>query len=472
MNYEQNEPKIDKIINNYGYRWLIWKNFLICFIVLACEGFHNTFFSDVIIPLKNYYHITNTEVQMISSIYFLFLGFGSLTTGYLTEKFKRTYILNISLGLIAVGHILTGLTSSLIVFFIARQIVAFFVGVAVPVSLNLLTEYLPIRHRSTVLSSVWVSYGIGQIYILLLMLWLMPQYETVYYQKTVLISSSLSILCFFLGLLLIQDSPRSLILNHHHYEAFEILEYMNDGQLNEEEKELIIAQVTSGSNKDIDVSIKEIFSKDMYKTTTLLMFIWIIFSIVFYGPSLISSLTMAHLGVEAEAGTNRDILIQQIIIVMLSSPNTMISGLISEIPWLGRNKTTILCMVIAVIFNILTIFNPKHYYLHFSLFFGFSAMSMNVNSTYSCEVYPTKVRDLAIGFLFFATRLGGFISQILYIYLHHWGIWVPYHVTNVLCLVTVVLVFFLPIETFGRPLDQEIKFTKLEEEIEEDAKKE
>jgi MFS family permease len=470
MKNENSEIIIDKIINSYGYGWIIWKNFLICFIILGVEGFHNTYFGNVIIPLKSFYQIEDKEIQIISSIYFLFLGIGSYSTGYLTEKFKRNYILNTSMGFIAFGHVLMGATSNLIVFFVARLIIAYFLGVAVPVSLNLLTEYLPINHRSTVLTSVWLSYGIGQVYIVLLMLWIMPEYETAYFQKTVLISSSLSIFGFIIGFLLMQDSPRSLILNNYNKEAFEILEYMNNGPLSENEKEIVIAQIKSGSNKDMDIKISNVFSKDFFTTTLLLTFIWIICSIIFYGPNLIYSLTMKELEIEEFKGTNRDIIIQQIKIILISSPSTVIGGLLSEVHWLGRNKATNICVAIAIIFNFLTIYNHQNYYIHFSMFNGFTAMAFNINNTYSCEIYPTKVRDLAIGFLFAATRVGGFISQILYIYLNQVGTWAPYHFTTGLCVVIMVLIFLLPYETHGRPLDQEIAFEKLSEEVGEENK--
>jgi len=68
-------------------------------------------------------------------------------------------------------------------------------------------------------------------------------------------------------------------------------------------------------------------------------------------------------------------------------------------------------------------------------------------------VYPTKIRDQAVGFLFFCTRIGGFSSQILYLYLNGIGIWYPYYFTIGFIIANFVLIYLLPFETYGQPLD-------------------
>jgi MFS family permease len=449
---------IDQIINNYGYGWYTWKTFIVVFFIISLEGFHLTFFGNMLIPLKQYYDMSDWHVQLISSLFFLAVGFGSISAGYFSNQFRRIYILYGVQFALALGHLLLGLSPNMEIFAVLRCIIGYCIGVAVPISLNLLTEYLPIHFRSIMLTGVWFGFVVGQLYNLILVLIIMPNYETNRYMAAILISSSLSIALFLVTLFVVRDSPRNLLLIDEDEEAFQILGELNNGRkLTEEQKQIIVAENKSGINTELQISLKEIFHHDLRKTSVLLIFIWLVNSLIIYGPMLVSSLTIRDLDIAQNDDSNRDIIIQQLIIVLVSSPSNIIGGFVSEIPWLGRTKTTILSFSLSIVFLILTIVNSTNYEYHFGVYLCFTLIAFNVNTTYSCEIYPTKVRDIAIGFLFFCTRVGGFLSQIIYIAINKLGIWVPYYVTIGLCCVNIVLVLLLPIETLDRPLDQDIE---------------
>jgi hypothetical protein len=232
---------------------------------------------------------------------------------------------------------------------------------------------------------------------------------------------------------------------------------MNNDKISIYDRDLIIQQVNAGSNKGLNVQMSDIFSKEWCFTTIILSTISIICFMIYSGMYLITSLTMKDIGIIEDHLVNRDIIAQQIIMVTLSSPYLFFAGLISEIHWLGRIKANGLCILVSLIFLILAVMNSHNYYIYMSLFYGFHTMSINIMTTYACEIYPTRIRDLALGFFLCLSRGGGgFISQILYIYLHQLGTWVPYYSTFVLLFLCVILVFLLPHETCGRPLDQNI----------------
>jgi AAHS family benzoate transporter-like MFS transporter len=447
---------IDRVINQYGYGWVVWKNFILSFLVLTLEGFHMTFFGNMIIPLKSFFHLKEKEIQIISSFFFIFCGMGSFFAGYLTERFQRVTIMNISLLTIAVCHFAMAFTRSSLAFTALSLVIGTNMGIVVPISFNLITEYLPIKNRSSVLTSVWLGYGFGQLYILIIMLLIMPNYETKELQLTLMLSSTLSIFTFLITFFWLKDSPRNLIQYGKNEEAFHILDSINGVKLSDYEKDLIISQTKGSVKEHEDVSISEMFSKELRMTSILLTFIWVLYAVVFYGPYLISSLTMHHLNQESITGTNRDIILKQITIGLLSLPSNALGGYISEIRFFGRNKTTNIFMLFSMVFNILIVANSANYEIYLGLYMALNAISMNVNNTYSCEIYPTRIRDIAIGFLFFVSKVGGGLSQFLYIYLHTIEIFLPYHVTTLLCSISVVLVYCLPIETYNRPLDVEI----------------
>jgi hypothetical protein len=266
-----------------------------------------------------------------------------------------------------------------------------------------------------------------------------------------------------------------LILYDENEKAFVILEELKGKTLTEREKEKVLDEVKQGANSHLKVGFKEIFyGKNMLLTSILLMFIWMIGAIVFYGPILIGTLTLKELNIQQKKDSN--IIVSQMFVNIIGFIGFLAAGPMSEIPALGRNKTTIIGVIVASIFNVLTIMFSEYYEIFFALFLTFLGIANNVNSSYSCEVYPTKIRDFAMGFLFFVTRIGGFISQILYVWLHNTSLWAPYHATIAFLIIYCAMVFFLPIETYYRPLDEEmdamdVKYTENDSETEHLKKK-
>jgi MFS family permease len=450
-------PVLEEIFLKYGYGPITLKTFFLVFIILSLEGVHLTYFGSLFIPIQKFYELTDNEMQIYSSLIFITVGLGSFSCGYLSDKFQRVHILLFFQFVVALSHFLIGTYKNIIFFTVLRAIIGYSLGIITPLSINLLTESLPIRFRAIALILVWLGFAIGQVFLLTIMLFIMPNFEVSHYPMTIMISSSLSFFSFILTLLFLKDSPRNLIINKQEDEAMEILEKLNGGKIDEELREKIIQQTKTGINEDLNVSIKELFHGELLRTSLLLTFIWLLNSVVNFGPFLITSLTMKGIGIEEAPIGNREIIIKQMWIACLGTTSNFLGGLLCESSYLGRNKANMLSSFGALIFSVCLFTIRSNFEILFGLYGAFAGMSFNITSTYSCEIIPTKIRDLAMGYFFFITRFGGFFSQILYLYLHHIGLWVPYHTTTALVGIYIILVFFLPIDTYHRPLDTEIK---------------
>jgi MFS family permease len=446
----ENTRLMDSIFNNYGYGWLTWKVYIITFFIISVEGFHLTFVNNMIISLKEFYQMEDSDIQLINSLFFLAIGLGSLATGYISRYFKRIKIIITFFFIIALIHISLAFVTNLIMFALLRLLLGICHGIGVPLSLNLLTEYLPIRMRSVMITNVWLGFSFGQLINLLLMYFIMPNNEPKYFQETVMYSSILSGSVFILLLLFLNDSPRNLILIGDTSKGFEILTTLNGKELTESEQETIINESDSNTNNQLNASLTEIFKPAFRRITVLLIMLWVINSILAYGPNLIISLTMKELGIHSD-----DLIINQIIICLICSPSNVIGGFVSEISFLGRNKTTVFSFAIMIVFNIILLIDHSNFQFYIGTIFFLLSIAFNVNNTYSCEVYPTKVRDLAIGFLFFCTRVGGFLSQILFIEFFKIYLWMPYYVTMGLAVLGIICVLLLPYDTYARELDKD-----------------
>jgi MFS family permease len=457
--YLKNEPSIpllDKFLEEKGYTLKTYKFIFIAFLMICIEGLHMSFFSSMLIPLQKYLLISEKSLGIISSLSFLGVGFGSLLSGLITQNFGRTRAINFFLFLNALSSLLCGVFNNYVIFAILRSVIGFSLGLIVPVTLSLLTECLPIKYRSLILTSIWLAFGIGGVYLLLLILFFMPNYEVNQVQSVLFLSSILPIISFIILILILEDSVRNYIITEKSDIAFQILEKDYGIKLTSENKKTIEYQLKHCSNSgDTGNLFTNLFRGQLLILTILLSLIWFIDSFVGYGTGIITSLTLKYLGV-VETEQNKQIIKNQIYINLISSIGNIMGGLLSELQHLGRNKTIIISFFISAVFLSIIPSFSKHYTLLFSITQFIWFIAMNVTTTYSCEVFPTSLRDKAIGFLFFMTRLGGFFSQYLFLIFNDLGIWVPYYISAALFFGLTFITFLMPIETYGRPLDLKI----------------
>jgi MFS family permease len=358
-------------------------------------------------------------------------------------------------------HNYYGILSKLYFLGILRFITGFFLGLMIPLSFNIVTECLPLKNRALVLTGIWTGFSFGFVLIHFIMLFAMPQLEASGLTATILNIALIVLIVLVTSVLFMEDSPRNLILRDEEDDAFKIIEKIVGHPLEASEKESIIQNIKSGLNSELSNEISEVFNPKFICLSLILSFIWVINSLVLYGPNLITSLTLKSLGQETNS-TNHQIIINQIIINVIGLPSSVLGGLICEIEFLGRKKSILTTSSLAILCLGVTILFPKTYTVSFGLFLALVSVTFDINSSYSCEVYQTKIRDRAVGFMFFSTRVGGVITQFLYLYLNSFGIWIAYYATIGFILVNLVLIFFLPFETYGKPLD--IDFEKEEKQ--------
>jgi AAHS family 4-hydroxybenzoate transporter-like MFS transporter len=445
-------PEIDRILEKQGYSIHTLKYILIVFLIISLEGLHMTMFQLMIIPLTNYFQMSDFQIKFVSGILFVGVGAGSFSSGVVTSKYDRSYVINLFLSIIFISNVLIGVTKSFGIFIILRLIIGYSLGLIVPACLNLLAECLPIKNRAFVLTCVWCSFQIGQLYLLTIMLAFMPNFEIEQVQLVILLSSFLALGTMFTSIGFLEDSPRMLILKGKHEEGFRILEQWNGDKLCNSNKNKIIAELSHDPSVEQTKDITLLFKKKMGKLTILLTMVWFFDSVMSYGTGVVTVLTMKSLGVE-HSMTNREIIINQMIMTLIAFPSNILGGYLSELSFLGRNKTTNVGFFFAVIFVGLAILFPAYFTLFIGLFFAFTSIAFNVNTTYSCEVYPTKIRDVAMGFLFFSTRVGGFLSQFFYLSMSNINKWLPYYFTILVVLINMIFVYMMPYETYGKPLD-------------------
>jgi MFS family permease len=447
--------KIEDIYNKYGYGLMTVKYIIFNFLVIASYSLHLSVFSLLKDPIIKSYNLTPIEKDFVSSIVFAGLALGSILLS-LTKKAKehRKAILLLFSLILTISHLITCLVFNSILLIIMRFFIGFSLGILMPNSYTILIEYLPTKHRALVMSSVWTGFVVSRFLLLGTMLWFMPNLETEGTQAVLLVNLSTSIVILLLGIF-IKDSPRNLIIIKREEEAFGILSYMLNRPLSDTERESIVEDLNKGVNKDLGGSLKDIFNKNLLRSTICVILIWCIHSFVFYGTLIASYTTLKKIGEEVK--DNRQIIIGHFIIAAQAIPQKFIIGYISGISWIGRRKALFISYTISIIGFILCVAVSSEFALFYGLSSAFMGAGNSLATAYSGEIYPTKVRESAIGFLYFISRVASSLSQIIYDQFLKVDEFFPYYISIGLIVVLLISILLLPFETNNRPLDERLR---------------
>lgn len=446
-------PKIDVILNNAGYNLITWKIILLTGCYIFVEGSQLTLLNSLFVPIKNAYNLTDNYLTMTNSLMFVGVAIGSILSGYTSSKLERRTALILGMFLNTILNFILSINHSFTIFNIVRILLGISIGIMLPMIFGILSEYLPINYRGFCLITVWCFYGIGGLYVNVTMKILMPLLQSDKVNMVIFYLTLPYLLFSVLYVIFLEESPRNMILNNDEAKAFVILEKIKGSSISEEEKAEIVIKAKGGKNKNLDHSLISVFAPKLRKTTIIQSIIWFCFSYIFYGGIFSISLMLKEIGF-----SSNNLIDKTMIVYGLSMPGNLVGGILTEISYLGRLKTCIIGYGFLSFFIILLPFFPNHIEILIGLMGLFLNISFNVTCTYCSEYYPTRIRDTALGYLYFVTRISGFISQLISYVLINIDFRLQYFCILSQTLLCFCLIFFLPEETHGKPLDVDYDF--------------
>jgi MFS family permease len=451
-----NVDNIQEIYEAYGYGKETFKYVTVSFLVIMCYGLYLSIFGVMIHAYREVYKFTQLEEKIASSCIFIGLACGSLTLSLVSKaKQHRRAVLLIFILFLTVLHFTMVFVYSTVVFIIVRFFIGAAIGIILPNSYTLLIEYLPMKFRSFVLMFVWVGYPVARVILLGIMLIYMPNLESEYTEIVLLWNSALPLLTFVICLFFVRDSPRNLIMVGDNKTAFEILEIMLKRQLNEKEKQNILESINDGYNKELKGNLCDMFSVKLLRSSICLICMWCIHGFVYYGTFVTSSLTLEKIDPDAKT-TYKEIIVGQMIVAVLITPPIFIIGYLTETPFFGRRKSSMLTFSIGLLGMILAPLIPSQFAVIYGIGTAFMSAGSNLNSSYSSEVYPTKVRESALSFFYFISRIMTALAQVVYLYVFELGIYVPYYFSIGFLVILIAAIFLLPYETHNKQLDEDL----------------
>lgn len=474
---ESQKITLDSIINNYGYGLEVWKILMSVFFCFLINGYLTTSLSSFVIPYQTYFDLSESQISMLGTAFFITKFISSCTIGYQTRLLSRIIIIKLA---IFVTFFLVSINAIFLYYWVLMVVQiggGFAAGIFEIVTFNIACEFTPTKYRGWIMISIWNGYNIGVLFPNLIMLKTMPDYYpfkgkagglqiTLFFVAVVIFAFG-SFILFFL-----KDSPRNLILTGKFRDAFRILKKMVKKKLTKQMKKDILkdilihktdSEVTKRKKVDIRhphtpkdevARVGDVFAKEMCATGFLLVFICFFGNCINDGFQLVLNLLLDKIYESQKEGRNEKILFDNILINSICLPSNFFLGIFTEFKFLGRKYTQFLGFLILGGFIAPIIFDKVHAYIYLIFFMFFTCITNMVN-VYVAEIYPTKTRDMALGVIQAVGYFGSCISQFLFVFLNTLGAEAGSIAFLSLCVLNALLSLFLKVDTYERPLDAE-----------------
>lgn len=458
-----NNNLFENMINSSGITTLQIEALLFTGLIYLLEGLQVSLSGLIFLPIMSQYNLSSYAGCIVSSSLVFFMAIGSISTGYLTNKWQRRPILVMGLSVIFMGNLIAYI-NSVVILLLTRSIIGFSLGAIMPITMNNLVEVMPAKFRSFWIIAISVFFSVGAILSCSFLFMTYPNIDNFF-----VILSIPSFVVFLLYAVFYRENARYLILNGEHEKGFDIIEkFMNDGKkLDETERVQIIKGVDFGMNKEVKLTGKVYFMFKRYgKVTIILTCIWVLHSVMVNGGVFNLFIGLSNSAgflyeneddpEEKKIGDYKDTFHMFIIFYAIFAVSVILAGLITEIKCLGRKFTIFVGFLISSLVSLFILLEGFGSGLFFALGAFFINVSFNAINSYSVEIYPTRVRDFAVGYLQFLSRISGFLSNLTALFIFEaLSDWV-FYLNVVIGVSGLVFTLMLPFDTYNRELDKAI----------------
>ena len=446
---------LDKLINDYGYGWEVNKIIFSAFLCFILNGYLTTSYCSFMLGFKKKFDLNNNQISLIGMGFCLSKFVTNFSIGFLTNLLGRMFVLKFALVFTFICNLLISLFCEFNVIVIVEFLNGFFAGVFEITSFNVACEFIPVRFRGWILLTIWNGYNVGVLFPNLIMLKTMPDHDPSGLPKTLYLCSLVILLCTVFGCVFYTDSPRNFIINGKKNEAIKILKKMkkDDKYFTDEIKKEIYQSVPPKTVSDFSLmNYKEVFEHGMFMTGILLLFICFNGTMINDGFQLVLNLILEKVKQSDKSAHTRTVLMENITINSIALPSNLIMGAFGEFKILGRRNTQSIGYILMGLVMIPVIINPNTASTFFIFFMFFTCITNMVN-VYVSEVYPTKIRDWALGMIQGSGYLGSFIAQYLFVYLNDLSVYYCPILFFVICVLNGICCMMLTVEPMGKPLD-------------------
>ena len=408
---------------------------------------------------------------LIMSIFMAGVMVGAIVLGPVADKIGRRKTLYLAFTSMILANLAGAYTTSYITYVSLRFLCGFCQSGVILASFVLMNEVIGSSKRALVGVAAQAFFAIG----IVLLSW-MSYYVRDWRHLTVLISAS-GIPFALLNIFYIPESPRWLKSVGNIKEAVNILKHiaLKNGTIkkwqdnasstlskNMENKEMYSTVASNGRNRNTDGLLDLFFHPLLLQLTLIQVFSWCVNGATYYGLTLAAgSGDKNNTGEKSLSNATPDIYTSTVFSGLIELPAYVIT--VPSLNRFGRRKTLVIFMIIGGVSCLLIsaieklkIFQPYGVSSWLGLIGKLCiSASFAVVYVHSNEIFPTTLRNSAMGLVSFAARIGGIAAP----FLAKLGEILPnmhFFIFGITTLVSGALNMYLP-ETKGAPLPENIE---------------
>ena len=452
---ETSKYKIDIFFDEIGYSRYHYMLMFVLILIFFADGSEILVISLILKSLEKEWHITPLEKSFIASSAFIGLMIGSFTTSQIIDRYGRKKLLLIGSGIVIIFGYLSSVSSNGIELFFFRLIMGIGIGTQIPAATNLAAESIPSYNRSIYLANMWIAFPIGEIYICIVAMYIMQNFEQDQWRVLLLYCIIPVVLCF-IGSFFLYESSRYYLANNLSDQARNVLLGLSKWSGRNIDAARIDEIIDEGLRNPLNKyasTYSQLLNKRFLSLSINSWCIWFITYFSVYTTIYMLPQILAYN--EQGKSVEKSSLFKDIVITnLIALPKTIIAGFMAEIKFLGRKYS----MLSSLFFTAITTLFLTMLIEHINFFAGLMKLLIGVTigvcKVYTTEAYPTKLRGLGYGTGHSFARLAGtlvpFIAEAM---VHLFGLVSPFILVFFASGLGVYNAYSLPFETLGRKLD-------------------
>jgi MFS transporter, putative metabolite:H+ symporter len=440
---------MSSVIDRIGMCSKSWFIFNVASVLQAIWGVEATFIAIYLPNVAIQFSIGNQVQAFCISLVYASMGIGSYLVGPLSQKFRRSRLMEYSCLLYFICISCNSLINEYYIIIVLRCLANCSVGIFNILAINILCEYLPSGSRCYILMADSGFFNIGTIFVIIIKSCFKSD-DLYSFKIANFICCIPGLLTFLLMYFKLEESPLYLLSKGQDALAFKLLEEMAHSkglQLEEEERSMIKIQIAQNQKTG---TYSELFSNQYMKLTVLCLLVNLLGYLNLIALSYLIQKTFRLVNESKIASEN----ILFVIYSVIQLPNGPVGGWMTESKYLKRKNTMVISQAICTIFYIISFFVVKWVSLFSGIIMFFNSICFGCSLIYVSEVYPTYLRDHAQSFIQSIVFLSGsFVPYLIEILAGKDSIMYNYIWLGASCVIGSIFSFLLPIETYQMPLD-------------------
>lgn len=356
--------------------------FILCFLILLADGIDLAFLAYSLTSIKAEFNLTTVQAGALGSWSLVGGVIGGLIGGWACDKYGRVKVIVFYVVLASTLSCALGFVESYYQFLIIRTIAAIGLGSLYIACNTLMSEYVPTKHRTTILAALMTGFTLGSLCATLLAGWIIPEYG---WRVLYWITICPIVLAFFMYFMV----PES--------ESWKKTREMR----------------LQANTQTVKVKKENPYITILKDKKHRRMFILWIFSAgaLQFGYAGLSNWLPAYLesdlGIDFKAMTSY--MVGTFLIMIFAK---IIAGILAD--RFGRRALFAFgTMGTALFLPLIIYFNTPSNILWMMLCFGFLyGMPFAINATYMTESFPTSIRGTAVGGAFNIGRIGAVFAPL------------------------------------------------------------